>query len=35
MAILDLYFNRQLQLQLVSHHKVTMYIIFVISMVSC
>ena len=31
MAILDLYFNRQLQL--VSRHKVTMYIIFVISMV--
>ena len=32
MAILDLYFNRQLQL--VSHHKATMYIIFIISMVS-
>ena len=32
MAILDLYFN--IQLQLVSHHKVTMYIIFIISMVS-
>lgn len=32
MAILDLYFNRQLQL--VNHHKAIMYIIFVISMVS-
>lgn len=32
MAILDLYFNRQLQL--VSHHKVIMYIIFVIGIVS-
>lgn len=32
MAILDLYFNRQLQL--VSHRKVIMYIIFIISMVS-
>lgn len=32
MSILDLYFNRQLQS--VSHHKVIMYIIFIISMVS-
>lgn len=32
MAILDLYFNRQLQL--VNHHKVITYIIVVISIVS-
>ena len=31
MAILDLYFNRQLQL--VDHNKAIMYIIFVVSMV--
>lgn len=32
MAILDLYFNRQLQS--VSHNKVIMYIIFVITTIS-
>ena len=32
MAILDLYFNRQLQL--VNHHKTIMYIISVVSIIS-